>query len=224
MIELHAVRTDTVRLVNPEELRRRMPERVRKAARYRQENDRLLCLGAGLLMIHALGIRDESMLSLGPYGKPFLSGEEKHFNLSHSGDWCLMAVSCRGPVGVDIERVNEANLQVSSVVFTEAERRWMSSAPAERFHMLWTWKESVMKALGLGMELEPISFEVLPFSGGEGIRIQHRQLYAYSGRLEDYPFSVCSEDPVNELCGWEWRQTGGIFHAEPLNYIRTRKV
>lgn len=221
MIELHAVCTDTVRRVDAEELRRRMPERVRKAARYRQENDRLLCLGGGLLMIRALGIRDESVLSCGPYGKPFLPGKEKFFNLSHSGEWCLMAVSSRGPVGVDIEQVNEANLQVSSVVFTEAERQWMKDEPAERFHMLWTWKESVMKALGLGMELEPAGFEVLPFSRGEGIRIHQKRLYAFSGRLEDYPFSVCSEEPVNELCGWEWRQTGGVFHPEPLNYIRT---
>ena len=36
-----------------------MPERMKRAVRYRFEKDRLLCIGGGLLMRHVVGIRDE---------------------------------------------------------------------------------------------------------------------------------------------------------------------
>ena len=80
---------------------------------YQQENDLLLCLGGGLLMYHGLEIRDESEIVLGPYGKPALRNQEKEFNPSHSGDWCLMTVSGFGLTGVDIERVNSPDLRAA---------------------------------------------------------------------------------------------------------------
>ena len=217
MIELHAIRTDTVRRTELSELKRSMPGRIRKADRYQQENDRLLCLGGGLLMYHGLGIRDESEIVLGPYGKPALRKQEKAFNLSHSGDWCLMTISGFDFIGVDIEQANAPDLRAAPVMFTQRELRWMNDAPADRFHVLWTWKESVMKALGLGLNLEPTSFEVLPFIRGNGIRVLHHRLYAYSGRLEGNPFSVCLQSPAQTLRGWEWRLTSGGFHPEPLD-------
>lgn len=42
-----------------------MPERAEKAGRFRLEGDRLLCLGAGYLMMHAMEIRSESEIRLG---------------------------------------------------------------------------------------------------------------------------------------------------------------
>ena len=65
MTELHAIRTGSVRSLNPDELKRKMPERTKKAERYLHEKDRLLCLGGGLLMINVLGLRDEKELRFG---------------------------------------------------------------------------------------------------------------------------------------------------------------
>ncbi|MDQ6812000.1 MAG: 4-phosphopantetheinyl transferase, partial [Actinomycetota bacterium] len=42
----------------------------------------------------------------GAHGKPELAGRELHFNLSHSGDVGLVAVSRERPVGVDVERID----------------------------------------------------------------------------------------------------------------------
>lgn len=215
---LHAIRTASVRALNTDELGSSMPERVRKASRYVQENDRLLCLGGGLLMIRTLGLRHEKELSFGAYQKPFLPGG-KEFNLSHSGEWCLLAVSDAGPVGVDIEKPEEAHLQAAGSVFTAAELQWMAQAPLERFYRLWTWKESVVKASGFGMALEPKSFDVTPFIPGDSIRVRGKQWYAFAGTLEGYPFSICAGQPVEKPDAWEWIPDGDGLRRVPLDYV-----
>lgn len=198
MTELHAIRTGSVRGLNPDELKRKMPERMKKAERYLHEKDRLLCLGGGLLMINVLGLRDEKELRFGAYQKPAVPGGLE-FNLSHSGEWCLLAVSGDGPVGVDIEEPKESSLQVAGSVYTEAELHWMEEAPLERFHRLWTWKESVMKATGMGMSLAPKTFEVFPFVQGHPVFLQGRAWYARGGELDGYSYSVCSDEPIGQL-------------------------
>jgi 4'-phosphopantetheinyl transferase len=42
--------------------------------------------------------------SYGPYGKPLLTGEQLHFNLSMAGAQACFAFSAKSPVGIDIER------------------------------------------------------------------------------------------------------------------------
>ena len=80
----------------------------------------------------------------------------------------------------------------------------MKEDPVERFHMLWTWKESLMKATGQGMSLSPASFDVLPFSRKEPVFLDGKRWYAASGLLEDTRFSVCASYPVLlELRLWD---------------------
>ena len=82
---LHAIRTDAVRRLDWTPLYDCLPERMEKAGRFRFERDRLLCVGAGFLLLEALGLRDESALRYGENGKPYLPGGPA-FNLSHSGN------------------------------------------------------------------------------------------------------------------------------------------
>ena len=193
-VPVYALHTDTVRRADRSVLEQRMPERMKKAARFRFERDRLLCIGAGLLMMQALGIPDESVLAYGPYGKPSAPGFPG-FSLSHSGEWVVLAAG-PDPVGADLEKPDSAHLQVAGRVFTPGEREWMSADPVRRFFQLWTWKESVMKALGLGMNLDPASFDVMPFTRDEPVRLDGREWYAASGQLKEYAFSVCASCPV----------------------------
>ncbi|MBR4577352.1 MAG: hypothetical protein IKO25_09120, partial [Clostridia bacterium] len=83
-----AIRTENVRRLDISGLEALMPQRMEKAKRFRFEKDRLLCIGAGYLMIQALGIRNESVLRYGANGKPFAPGYSA-FSLSHSGQWCV---------------------------------------------------------------------------------------------------------------------------------------
>ena len=195
---IYTIRTEAVRKADCSLLAERMPKRVEKAMRYRFERDRLLCLGAGLLMTEALGIRDERELRYGAYGKPYAPGYPA-FSISHSGTCCILACGEAPDIGADIEEICEAHAGVAPAVYTEAEQAWMKEDPVIRFFRLWTWKESVMKAAGLGMSLAPRSFEALPFAEGKPVRVLGRSWYARETELDNCRISVCADEPIGGL-------------------------
>ena len=94
-----------------------------------------------------------------PGGKPRLRRHPGiHFNLSHSGRWVACAVH-RGPVGLDVEEVRDRNPLPAERVLAPAELRRFAQLrpPAARafFYRLWTLKESLLKAMGSGLGLDP---------------------------------------------------------------------
>lgn len=88
-------------------------------------------------------------------GKPAVDGDPLRFNLSHSGDVLLLAVSADREVGVDVERA-EASRDLVALA-----RRYFSDAEAAAigttadvptsFFRAWTRKEAVAKCLGVGV-------------------------------------------------------------------------
>ena len=141
-------------------------ERREQVMRFHFEKDRLLCLGAGLLLAHALrraGARDLSLRRL-PNGKPVpVNAPGIHFNLSHSGTLAVCAVSDQS-VGVDVEVIQRADPGVVAMCFQPSEQAWLnrSDDPCRAFTRLWTRKESYLKLLGTGLSHPLDSFAVLP--------------------------------------------------------------
>jgi 4'-phosphopantetheinyl transferase len=90
-------------------------------------------------------------------GKPFLENQRLHFNLSHSGDFALIAVAQNRPVGADIEVVRPmSDLDaVAARVCTPGELDRLSqlaNPDRERaFFAMWTRKEALAKATGEGI-------------------------------------------------------------------------
>ena len=144
-------------------------ERREQVMRFHFEKDRKLCLGAGLLLAHALreaGVSDPALDRL-PDGKPVLKNNpDVHFNLSHSGTLAVCAVSGR-PVGVDTECLQKEDAGVSALCFQAAEREWIrrSAEPDRAFTRLWTRKESYLKLIGTGLLRSPGAVSVLPGTG-----------------------------------------------------------
>lgn len=92
----------------------------------------------------------------GAHGKPYLVDQGVQFNLSHSGDWLVVAVSTAWALGVDIEQARPlARLDgLSRRCLTEAERQSLPAAGhqrAETFLRYWTCKEAYLKATGTGL-------------------------------------------------------------------------
>jgi 4'-phosphopantetheinyl transferase len=91
------------------------------------------------------------------WGKPALASGP-HFNLSHSGDKILIALSATGPVGIDIEQIKPAPpYEIAPEAFTPEERDLLAHTEpqdrAEIFYQLWTRKEALVKAIGRGLDL-----------------------------------------------------------------------
>ncbi len=120
----------------------------------------------------ALDCPPESLrFGVGPHGKPFLAGAHAEsgieFNVTHSGQLFLYAVSRGRPVGVDVEWKNKG-LAVEDLArryFAPAEARLLfEEAPVEErldnFYRCWTRKEAYLKAKGTGLTTKLHAFEV----------------------------------------------------------------
>lgn len=115
----------------------------------------------------------ELVFELGEYGKPTLVGAKLYFNISHSGDHLLIAVSDLGELGVDVEKVRSGrNLHaLAGRCFSAREYREWVALPADQqlpaFYRLWVKKEAFVKAVGRGIAagLELCEFAVEP--GGQ---------------------------------------------------------
>ena len=100
------------------------------------------------------------------YGKPSIKGYKLEFNLSHSGNLALIAVSRECKVGVDVEHIR-SNMEFESIAnrfFSPNEVAELISLPLEQrtiaFFNCWTRKEAYIKAQGLGLSLPLDSFDV----------------------------------------------------------------
>ena len=115
----------------------------------------------------------------GEFGKPSLAsnGAGVEFNVSHSGDLLLIAVSTR-PVGVDVERWKETSdlLELADHFFSPTEREHLRALPRDGivagFFAAWCRKEAYLKASGTGISggLDHFSMSLTP---GEPARILH---------------------------------------------------
>jgi 4'-phosphopantetheinyl transferase len=101
----------------------------------------------------------ELEFSIGEHGKPTLLGHDLAFNLSHSQDSLLLAVSNLQTVGVDVETIKpRKSLQgIAQRCFSAGEfKHWQQLPSAEQtgqFFRLWTIKEAFVKAVGRGIAL-----------------------------------------------------------------------
>jgi 4'-phosphopantetheinyl transferase len=100
---------------------------------------------------------DSLKFTYGPAGKPSLAdvdGPVPHFNLSHSDQWAVVAVSRLGRVGVDIEKRRPLSdvLRLAHTAFSDREvdelRRLPAAQQEEAFFTGWTRKEAFIKAGG----------------------------------------------------------------------------
>lgn len=80
-------------------------------------------------------------------GKPFWKHDNifYDFNISHSGNFILVAASRSLKVGVDVEEIRELNRLNFKMVLSEDELEKIQQTPASFFE-LWSKKEAVVKA------------------------------------------------------------------------------
>jgi 4'-phosphopantetheinyl transferase len=144
-----------------------------RAARFKFPRDRRrFTIGRGWLRVilgdYLAVAPDVVPIESTPLGKPFLNGEatDLRFNVAHSDDLALYAITRRREIGVDVER------ERPDVEWRDLAQRFF--APEEvvaltaldtadqrpGFYRCWTRKEAYVKALGLGMQVPLDGFAV----------------------------------------------------------------
>lgn len=139
-------------------------EERERAIRFRfdQDRDRFIACRGRLrrLLGRCLGQSPEEVgFRIGPYGKPQIAGPEcgLRFNLSHSSDRALVAITSGHEVGVDLERLRHDfdPILLAEGRFAPHEIAALRAAPERRRHarflQLWTAKEACLKATGQGL-------------------------------------------------------------------------
>ncbi len=135
------------------------------------------------------------------HGKPFLPDTELEFNVSHSRDRLLVAVTAGRAVGVDIEfRRGSINMNaIAERWFAPEEREFFQRLPAlsdegvegenkeGAFFDIWAKKEAYVKALGIGIFKELHSFAV-PLGEEPG--------FPTLGKNEEWFFQTLEIDPA----------------------------
>ena len=152
------------------------PERRARADGFRFKDDRMRCICADMLcrkmLAKASGLDAKSILfAQGEKGKPY-ANVPCHFNVSHSADFVLCAVS-EGPIGVDIEQIKPFRAGLVARYFSDTEAAYVWSGKAEqtgnvtdpdtcaRFYRVWTAKEAYVKMTGTGIstDLSAVTFD-----------------------------------------------------------------
>ncbi len=130
-----------------------------RITRYKHWQDRQTGLFSRLLLIKGLadfGIQPTALYDLKytNHKRPYLDNGVD-FNISHSGDWVLCAISDTHQVGVDIEQVRSVPLSDFEHMLSTTEKQQIEATlnPYQVFYDLWTRKEAVAKAEGSGLML-----------------------------------------------------------------------
>ncbi|MEX8546960.1 MAG: 4'-phosphopantetheinyl transferase superfamily protein [Mucilaginibacter sp.] len=139
-----------------------LPQEIEKVFRYKQESDQ----HRSLIGKAVLRILLSNYLNVDPKAVQFKSAKNKkpelennfgrnlHFNISHSGNWVLIAIAAT-EVGIDVEEMNASftyqNLLSFSFNLQEIDFIEKSDLPYQTFYQLWTRKESLLKATGKGL-------------------------------------------------------------------------
>jgi 4'-phosphopantetheinyl transferase len=124
-----------------------------------------------------LGVRPEDVaLSDGPHG-PLLQAASgmapPSFNLSHSGDIALYALTDTRRVGVDVEQITDRDPErIAGRLFSAAEQSALQEFPKgdrrRAFFSGWTRKEACAKAVGEGLAASFAGFSVSLAPGEHG--------------------------------------------------------
>ena len=190
-------------------------KRKERAGRFRIDADRKRCIIGHELLCYAmrklsedLGTADEwgadpaeYTVRTGAHEKPYYTDVPVFFNISHSGERVMVALSpCE--VGCDVEVKSRNALSIAKRFFTEKEYEMLSSigdeeAAGHEFTRLWTLKESVLKCCGDGIGRAMNDFSLVDDMGSRNsiVRLAGSEEIYHIKEYESengYCYSVCS--------------------------------
>lgn len=119
----------------------------------------------------------------GEHGKPYVTDNPWHFNISHSGDYLVMVFG-RVPVGIDVQEMKPVRRpQLIAKRFSEAEQEYIAAGGEDALYHIWCRKEAYAKCTGRGLTDEILRMDLLTVP--EGYRMEECMA------AEGYRMCVC---------------------------------
>lgn len=133
------------------------------------------------------------------------------FNLAHSQDIALLALTLDHHLGVDIEKINDHLPAIANRYFTTQENTLLdqlqSTEKNNGFYAIWVRKETITKAIGKGLSFGLSNFSV-SLSENEMIKIEDTTWNIVPLSIHpDYQAALASDQKINRIL---WH----IYHTE----------
>lgn len=198
-----------------------------RANRFHFERDRRRFIAARGILRHIISYYtkitpDQILFDYTPYGKPGLMTAPHNpvlrFNLSHSGEFALYALTLAREIGIDLEQIRPMpdDIQLAQKFFSARENQTFQTVPlahrTEAFFNCWTRKEAYIKALGEGLSHPLDTFDVslvpgepaaiLAIRGNTG-EANRWSLHAFEP-VPGYVAALAVEAQHYRLSYWDW--------------------
>jgi 4'-phosphopantetheinyl transferase len=175
-----------------------------RATRFKRDCDRQRYIAIRLWLRHLLAeylaVEPQAVVfDYLPKGKPIVpkphNPENLQFNLSHSGDWAIVALTPGAAVGVDVEQwcPKVDPMAIAKRFFTPLEyemlQREAMPHQVQTFFRLWTRKEASIKALGQSLfeQIQRLEVPLHPQDCGKWMGIQGGEVPLF---VQDVPMEA----------------------------------
>ena len=180
-------------------------EEKMRVLKYKQWQDRQRALLGNVLVRWALQ-KFTSMqhihITRNKLGRPSLANHDSwngDFNLSHAGEWIVVALTNQGHVGVDVEKIAALHEDVMAYALAEAElqviRQMTKPDRVQLFYAYWTMKEALFKT-GLFPNATPQTLDTI------AVRDKRQDIHTRLVYVDqEHPVSICwdGEDSSSHL-------------------------
>lgn len=175
-----------------------------RASRFRRWQDKQANLLGKLLLAHLLeqfGYSKQLLKSLDytEFDRPYIDQAKFDFNISHSGELVVCALSDTQVIGIDIEQIQPIDLDDFSYILNRADREKINNSADKyfSFFQIWSAKEAMLKADGRGLVND---LDKLEINGDVGI-FEKTQYNLKDLKINSlYSSFIASATPIENIC------------------------
>lgn len=175
-------------------------EKQQKVLAYKNKKDQMLTVAGEMLARRMISkycnvVPEDIYFETGCYGKPNAKHLNVKFNISHSEEVVVCAISDK-PVGIDVEMIRPIGTNILRKLCTDIDLKYILGSDRvsinipnnfddqqlHRFYEVWTAKEAYFKCIGTGIKnLKSISMDEL---------VGDRKMY----QIENYIITIVETD------------------------------
>ena len=172
-------------------------EKQYKIANILKDDDKKRSILGEILLINLLNELNIDYNSItitkNKYGKPYIKDLDLFFNISHSNDFVVCAIS-KNEIGIDIEKIRETKDSIINQFATTKEKQYINEFKNKfnnRVFEIFTLKESYFKCLGTNLNhIKNIEFEI-----NKNIVRCNKQHFEFKliHEINDYIIAICEK-------------------------------